>query len=111
MKEVLSCLYIVSHWVCMAIMTYLVIIDIKIDGKIVPRYLKDSFDPNEPFKYDYPWQSIITHDTSFAVWVYISLAIYFLSGISNTVLAIELFRDRGRLPSGNKVFALPDYIG
>ena len=44
MKEVLSCLYIVSHWVCMAIMTYMVIIDNKIDGKIVPAYLKDAFD-------------------------------------------------------------------
>ena len=37
-KEVLSCLYILSHWVCFAIITYLVIIDYKIDGNIVPFY-------------------------------------------------------------------------
>ena len=111
MKEVLSSLYIVSHWICMAIMTYMVIINNRIDGNIVPRYLKDAYDWNEPWKYDYPWQSIITHDTSFAIWVYTSLAIYFLAGISNTFLAVELFRDRGRIPSGDSLFALPDYIG
>ena len=54
-KEVLSCFYILSHWVCMAIMTYLVIVDYKVDGKIVPRYKKDEYDDNEPWKYDYPW--------------------------------------------------------
>ena len=52
----------------------------------------------------------MTHDTKFAVWVYASLAIYFLAGISNTILAVELFGDRGRIPSPDQNFARPDYI-
>ena len=110
-KEVLSCLYILSHWVCMAIMLYLVIIDYKIDGNIVPRYLKDPNDYDEPYKYNYAWQSFITHDTTFAIWVYASLIVYFLAGISNTILAVELITDRGRIPSTDRKFARPDYIG
>ena len=37
-KEVYSSLYILSHWLCMAIMTYLVIIDNKIDGNILSSF-------------------------------------------------------------------------
>ena len=110
-KEVLSCLYILSHWTCLAIMLYLLIIDYKIDGNIVPYYRKDAWDYDEPMKYDYAWQSFITHDTSFAIWVYASLTVYFLAGISNTILAVELITDRGRAPYSDRNFARPDYIG
>ena len=106
-KEVMSSLYILSHWVCMAIMTYLVIIDIKIDGNFLPYYLDESGDWHK----DYAYPSRITHDTMFAIWGYTSLAIYFISGICNTALAVELFTDRGRVPDREPVFARPDYIG
>ena len=106
-KEVMSSLYIFSHWVCMAIMTYLVIIDIKIDGNVLRGY----FDKDGHEHINYPYPSRITHDTKFAIWGYTSLAIYFISGISNTALAVELFTDRGRVPDRNPTFARPDYIG
>ena len=112
-KEVYSCLYIVSHWVCTAIMISLVTIDYTIDGGIVAQYCPD---PNAPVDYDhcyihYPWVSIITHSTKLSVWYYTSFAIYFLAGLNNTVLAVELFRDRGRVPDRDGFFARPDYIG
>ena len=108
-KEVFSCLYILSHWVCIAIMTYLVIIDYKIDGNIVPTYWDGNKQWN--FDYDYVFPSLMTHDSKFAIWCHITLAIYFIAGISNTVLAIELFGDRGRVPYQDGAFARPDYIG
>ena len=37
-KEVFSCLYLLSHWTCFAIMLYLGITDNLIDGTIVPYY-------------------------------------------------------------------------
>ena len=59
----------------------------------------------------YPYPSLLTHDTKFAIWFYTILAIYFLAGINNTVLAVELFGDRGRVPDQDGTFARPDYIG
>ena len=106
-KEVLSCIYIFSHWVCVAIMTYLVILDIKIDGNIVPSY----HDNEKHHHYDYVYPSLLTHSTKFAIWYYTILAIYFIAGINNTVLAVELFGDRGRVPYQDATFARPDYIG
>ena len=107
MKEVFSCLYILSHWVCFGIVTYLVIIDYKIDGKILPTYE----DADLHHLYDYVFPSLMTHDSMFATWLFIALAIYFIAGISNTLLAIELFGDRGRVPYQDGAFARPDYIG
>ena len=51
------------------------------------------------------------YDSKFAIWYYIFLAIYFIAGINNTVLAVELFGDRGRVPYKDPVFTRPDYIG
>ena len=62
-KEVLSSLYIFSHWACIAIMAYLVTIDIKIDGNV----LKYFFDEEDHEHYDYVFPSRITHDTKFAI--------------------------------------------
>ena len=53
----------------------------------------------------------MTHDSKFAIWFHTSLAIYFISGIINTMLAVELFGDRGRVPYQDRNFARPDYIG
>ena len=106
-KEVYSSLYILTHWLCMAIMTYLVIIDNKIDGNILPYFC----DAEDNWHKDYVYPSLITHDTKFAIWYYTSLAIYFIAGISNTALAVELFGDRGRVPDRDPTFAKPDYIG
>ena len=88
-KEVLSSLYILSHWVCTAIAITFLIIDYKIwEEEIdIPYYLL----------YD--------------IWPLLSFVIYFLAGLYNTKLAIELFRDRGRVPDFDPAFALPDYIG
>ena len=97
-KEVLSSLYIVSHWVCTAIVITLLIIDYKIDGNYAYDWYED-------------WESIITHRPKLAFWLYPSIVIYFLAGLYNTKLAIELFRDRGRVPDFDPAFALPDYIG
>ena len=107
MKEVFSFFYILSHWVCFGIMTCLLIIDYEIDGKILPEYIDD--DNNE--LYNAPYRSKITLYTKLNVWFYTSFAIYFLVGVYNTLLAVELFCDRGRVPDGNPVFARPDYIG
>ena len=108
-KEVLSCLYMLSHWTCIAIMTCLVIINYKINGSIVPIY----WDGNKEFKYtyDFVYPSLLTHDSKFAIWFYITLAIYFIAGIYNTMLAVELFGDRGRVPDREPCFTRPDYIG
>ena len=94
-------------------MISLVTIDYIIDGNIVYQYCPD---PDAPVDLDhcyldYPWQSIITHSTSLSVWYYTCLAFYFLAGLNNTVLAVELFRDRGRIPDRDGFFARPDYIG
>ena len=107
-KEVLSCLYILSHWACFAIMTYLIIIDYKIDGNIVSHYWDGKFPVHWQIDYVYP--SLITHDSKFAIWLYTILSIYFIAGINNTMLAVELFGDRGRVPDLDGTFARPDYI-
>ena len=109
-KEVLSCLYILSHWTCTAIMIWIVTIDYKIDEKTLERYCIWDDDGIHCLS-DYTWESIITHSAKLSVWFYTSLAIYFLAGLNNTVLAVELFRDRGRVPDQDGVFAKPDYIG
>ena len=44
-KEVLSCLYIITHWTCTAIMIWIVTYDYEIDGKTLERYCPD-FDPD-----------------------------------------------------------------
>ena len=112
LKEVFACLYILSHWFCTAIMICIVTIDSKIDGNTLLLYC---FDPTivdlDHCYLHYPWPSRITHSTKLSVWFYTSLAIYFLAGINNTVLAVELFRDRGRQPDRDPVFTHPDYIG
>ena len=106
-KEVFSCLYILSHWVCFAFMTYLLIIDYRIDGNILPYYQDEDYH----WHFNYVFQSRMTHDSKFAIWFHTSLAIYFIAGINNTVLAVELFTDRGRVPYKDGNFARPDYIG
>ena len=110
-KEVYSCLYIITHWTCTAIMIYIVTIDYKIDGKTLRIYCPDPelIDLDHCFL-DYVWPSVIT-DSTFAIWFYTSLAIYTLAGLNNTALAVELFRDRGRIPDSDGAFARPDYIG
>ena len=105
-KEVFSCLYIFSHWVCVAIMTYLVIVDNIIDGNILKLY----HEHHHHHKH-YVYQSLLTHSTKFAIWYYTILAFYFIVGINNTVLAVELFGDRGRVPYKDPAFTRPDYIG
>ena len=107
LKEVFSCLYILSHWVCVALMTYLLIIDYRIDGNIISYY----WDADNQLNYNYVFPSRLTHDSKFAICFHTSLAIYFIAGIKNTVLAVELFGDRGRVPDRDGTFARPDYIG
>ena len=90
-KEVLSSLYILSHWISISIMIYYAVIENKIDGNILPLYIDD-----DVTYHDYPWPSRVTHPTAIAFLLYSSIGVYFLSGLYNTKLAIELFRDRGR---------------
>ena len=92
-KEVLSTLYIISHWTSISIMIYITVIDNKIDGNILLEYIDD----DHVWHYDgYAWPSKVTHPTTIAYLLYSSIGVYFLSGLYNTKLAIELFRDRGR---------------
>ena len=92
-KEVLSTLYILSHWISIPIMIYIAVIENKNDGIILPYYWDKDTDVRY---YDYPWPSKVTHPTAIAYLLYSSIGVYFLSGLYNTKLAIELFRDRGR---------------
>ena len=110
-KEVLSCLYILTHWTCTAIMIWIVTNDYEIDGKTLERYCLYNDDGNIQCYYDYTWPSIITYSAKLSIWYYTSLVIYFLAGLNNTVLAVELFRDRGRIPDRDGAFAKPDYLG
>ena len=53
----------------------------------------------------------MTHDSKFTIWFFTILSIYFIAGICNTVLAVELFGDRGRVPDRDPAYTHPDYIG